>query len=99
MDVRGVNGNVIQVTPPACRVDLEREADLVEEVARLEGYDKIDVTFPNIRPVDEPNAPKLVVSDRVRQIMVGLGFMEILSYSFISPDSADILKGEEGSKL
>lgn len=99
MDVRGVSENVIQVTPPACRVDLEREADLVEEVARLEGYDKIAVTFPNIRSVEEPNAPKLVVSDKVRQIMVGMGFTEILSYSFISPDSADILKAEEGSEL
>ncbi|MGE5839467.1 MAG: phenylalanine--tRNA ligase subunit beta, partial [Deltaproteobacteria bacterium] len=44
LDVQTVGGNVLRVKPPAFRVDLTRDWDLMEEVARLEGYDRIPVT-------------------------------------------------------
>ncbi len=40
----------LTVCPPSFRVDIEKEADLAEEVARLYGYDNIKTTFPIIRP-------------------------------------------------
>lgn len=98
MDVQEMNENVIRVKPPAFRVDVSREEDLMEEVARLEGYDKIPVTSPPVRPhVGE--IPELVTSHEAGEIMAGLGFTEIISYSFISPDSADKLGAEEKSEL
>ncbi len=99
MDVRDVNENEIIVTPPSFRVDVEREADLIEEVARLFGYDNIPVTYPSIRPGLTSEAPELPLRDWIRAIMVGLGFTEIITYSFISPDSADMLGAEEKSSL
>ncbi|MGV8081988.1 MAG: hypothetical protein AB2L22_18245 [Syntrophales bacterium] len=53
MKVRPEDGNpgVYRVTPPTCRVDLTREIDLIEEVARLHGYDRIPVTLPAVTGV------------------------------------------------
>ena len=99
LHVKTVEPNLIRVTPPPYRVDLTREVDLMEEVARLEGYDKILVTSPHIRPSDEGDLPELGLGEKVREIMVGLGFTEIITYSFIPPDSAAFLGAGEDSPL
>ncbi len=99
MDVEEVNEDQLRVKPPSFRVDIAREADLMEEVARLSGYDNIPITYPNIRPSEEGDAAELVLSEQVRPILVGLGFSEIITYSFISPDSIDALGAEEKSPL
>jgi phenylalanyl-tRNA synthetase beta chain len=99
MEVSQEDHNVIRVKPPAFRVDLTREVDLMEEVARLEGYDRIPVTSPAIRPSEEGDIPELVLRDRIREIVVGLGFTEVITYSFISPDSANLLDVEKESPL
>ncbi len=99
MEVSNVNGDILNVKPPSFRVDITREADIIEEVARLSGYDNIPVTIPSIRPSEETEAPELVIRDRARSIMTGLGFTEIITYSFISPNAADLLGAEEESPL
>ncbi len=99
MGVQGRDESVFQVTPPGFRVDITREIDLVEEVARLYGYDNVPVTFPSIRPVQESESPDLVLRERVREIMVGLGFSEIITYGFISPDAVAVLGAEKNSPL
>ncbi|MFC1533905.1 phenylalanine--tRNA ligase subunit beta [Thermodesulfobacteriota bacterium] len=99
MEVSDLNDNRIQVKPPTFRVDITREIDLMEEVARLEGYDKIPVTSPKIRPSDEGDLPVLMLRDQVSEIMAGLGFSEIITYSFVSPDSADLLGAGSNSYL
>jgi phenylalanyl-tRNA synthetase beta chain len=99
LQVKEVDPNLIRVTPPPYRVDITREVDLMEEVARLEGYDRILVTSPHIRPSDEADLPRLILRDQMREIMVGLGFTEIITYSFISPDSAVFLGAGENSPL
>ncbi len=99
LHVETVEPNLIRVTPPPYRVDLTREVDLMEEVARLEGYDRILVTSPHIRPSDEGDLPGLALGDKMREIMVGLGFTEIITYSFIPPDSAAFLGAGEDSPL
>jgi len=91
MDVETAEDDLLRVRPPAFRVDVTRDWDLMEEVARLEGFEKIPVTFPPIRPSEEADIPELVLGDKIREIMVGLGFTEIITYSFISPESADFL--------
>lgn len=99
MDVNDLDDHHLQVKPPSFRVDITREVDLMEEVARLEGYDKIPVTTPFIRPSEEGENPELMLGDRLSSVMVGLGFSEIITYSFISPDSADMLGAGEKSPL
>ena len=99
MEVQPSGENVLQVRPPSFRVDITRDWDLMEEVARLEGYDHIPVTIPSIRPSDEKESPEMTTGDRVREIMAGLGFSEVISFSFIAPDSADFLGAERESPL
>ena len=98
MAVKVVDQNRIEVRPPSFRVDMTREADLVEEVARLVGYNNIPVTLPAIRPTEE-NIPEFVLRDRIKTLLVGIGFTEIITYSFISPQSADVLGAGEKSDL
>ncbi len=99
LEVHPLGENVLRVKVPCCRVDLTRDWDLMEEVARMEGYDNIAVTNPPIRPSDEKEAPEVTTGDRVREIMVGLGFSEAISFSFIAPESADFLGAEKDSAL
>lgn len=99
MAVRETDRNTLEIRVPSYRVDLSREVDLVEEVARLYGYDRIPVTIPKVRPFDEGEPPELRLRDRLKALMTGFGFCEIISYSFISPDSADMLGASEESSL
>jgi len=99
MRVSDLDDNTIQVIPPTYRVDITREADLMEEVARLEGYDNIEVTYPSIKPSDESELPSLDLRAKVSEIMIGLGFSEIITYSFISPDSINMLGAENDNRL
>lgn len=99
MQVEVSTDDELTAVPPSFRVDLIREVDLMEEVARLYGYDNIPVTYPSVRPSEDPEAPELALRDRVRTLMCGLGFNEVINYSFISPDSVDILGGGEDTRL
>ncbi len=99
MEVEKLDADILQVTPPTFRVDLTREVDLVEEVARMEGFDKISVTCPSIKPSDEVEPPEQVMVATLRETMVGLGFNEVINYSFVSPDTADLLIAGEESPL
>ncbi len=99
MEVSNLDDNRIRVKPPSFRVDISHEVDLMEEVARLGGYDKIEITYPSIRASEEPDLPSLSLYDKLSEVMVGQGFNEIITYSFISPDSADILGAGMDSHL
>jgi len=78
MEVHDVNVNALKVKPPSFRVDIKREVDLIEEVARLYGFDNIPLTYPSIRPSEEGDAPAILIRDRIRSIMTGLGLLKSL---------------------
>lgn len=77
--------DVLYVKIPAFRPDLEREIDLIEEVARLHGYDQIPVTMPVSRMICHRPAPQQRLVRRLRDVMVAGGFSETINYSFIAP--------------
>ena len=87
------NGETLTVIPPSWRFDVEREADLVEEVLRIEGYDKIPVVPYGVRPEGKPLSPlqerRFVVRDR----LAGRGLTEAVTWSFISPKDAALFGG------
>ncbi len=99
MLVEARESNSFTVTPPTYRVDVSREIDLVEEVARINGYDKIPVRTPSIKASDEAPYWELGVSSRVRWVMTSMGYTEIITYSFISPLSLELLGGPQGHDL
>jgi phenylalanyl-tRNA synthetase beta chain len=84
---------------PSFRVDVEREQDLIEEVARIRGYDSIPNALP--RGVSEL-APEPKESEAERRIRLGLasgGFNEVVNYSFVSPQELAALEAPEGIAL
>ena len=86
------------VTPPTYRVDIAREIDLIEEIARLYGYDKVTVTLPAITSMTVERDRKGILEERIREILRGCGYSEIISYSFITPESVDILGIKENDE-
>lgn len=74
-----------QATPPAWRFDIEREEDLVEEVGRVNGYDKVPATQSPARVVPLPSPEGRPTVHRLRQVLVDRGFDEAITYSFVDP--------------
>jgi phenylalanyl-tRNA synthetase beta chain len=79
------------VTPPTGRVDILREIDLIEEVIRLYGYDRVPVTLPAVAVTEMEIVPRLELEEKIRQLLIGSGYTEIVNYSFGSPQASDIL--------
>ena len=83
----GSCSDCLQVKVPSFRPDIEREVDLIEEIARLYGYDQIPVTMP-IGTVDAHLPPlRQLLQKSLRQSMVTAGFSEAINYSFVAADS------------
>jgi phenylalanyl-tRNA synthetase beta chain len=91
--------DLLHVIPPTFRVDIKREVDLVEEVARLHGFDNIPVISPRITPSEGSESTDLLLRDKARAMMTAFGFSEIITYSFVSPDSVNALVGETPGPL
>ncbi len=81
----------VNVEIPNFRPDLEREIDLVEEVARLIGYDHIPVTMPVSSLACQQLPDHLALSRQVRDQMVRMGYSEVINYSFFNADCLDKL--------
>lgn len=71
-----------QVVMPAARPDLTRGIDLVEEIARLHGYEEIPTTLPQLpaKPIVEPPMRRCI--NRSREILAGAGLCEAIHYGF-----------------
>ncbi|RMD79707.1 MAG: phenylalanine--tRNA ligase subunit beta, partial [Gammaproteobacteria bacterium] len=75
-----------RVTPPSHRFDLGLEEDLVEEAARLHGYQRLPQALPRV-PLELPPAPEgRLDPERVRALLVERGYHEAVTYSFVDPE-------------
>ncbi len=92
-------GEYIEVIPPSFRGDVEGEIDIIEEIARIYGYDKIKPTLFNTTIVQEGKNFRFRVIDQARETLIGCGLNEVITYSFISPDIFDKIRIPEGHKL
>jgi phenylalanyl-tRNA synthetase beta chain len=82
----------LQVRPPTFRVDVSRREDLMEEVARLSGYNNIPTTFPAMPAEGRPAARRIQLRNRIKRLMSGFGFTETIAYSFVPEASCDRLR-------
>jgi len=87
----------LEVIPPSFREDVKREIDVIEEIARIYGYDKIRPTLFRTTIAQEGKNARLKLLDRIRNILTGCGFYESITYSFVSPEIFDKIKIPEGS--
>jgi phenylalanyl-tRNA synthetase beta chain len=71
---------IVNVAIPAYRIDILHEIDLVEEVAIGYGYYRLKPTYPSAVTVGQQH-PVLRTANTVRQIMIGLGFTEVLNFT------------------
>jgi phenylalanyl-tRNA synthetase beta chain len=86
------NDDTLLVTPPSFRIDLEREVDLIEEVARLQGYNEIPTTMP-IVPMSFPEQQQgLELRKKLASMLVSQGFFEAINYSFVDESFFDRLQ-------
>ncbi|MDD6255774.1 MAG: phenylalanine--tRNA ligase subunit beta [Eubacteriales bacterium] len=83
-----LNGDIIHVVPPTVRQDLNIEEDYVEEVARMYGYDRLPVTLPAGGSAASMTKNE-TIRGKAREILTAYGLDEILTYSFVSPESVD----------
>jgi phenylalanyl-tRNA synthetase beta chain len=76
-------GAVFRVTPPSYRFDLTIESDLIEELARLYGYDNIPAIVPVADLTMLPQPERQRPLDRLRDILVARDYQEVITYSFV----------------
>jgi len=86
------NGKGWQVSPPSVRFDMEIEVDLIEEIGRIYGYANIPASLASapvsiaIRPENEFKV------DKAKQTLVDRDYQEVITYSFISADMANLVR-------
>jgi len=74
---------------PTFRVDLLREADLIEEAGRHYGFDKLDATFPEMTQPAPPPDPRIPRDQLVRRILTAAGCSEAVTFGFIEAAAAE----------
>jgi len=88
-------GDVLEVLPPPHRLDIQAgPADLIEELARLRGYDHLPATLLACElPAQRDNA-ELAREERTRDILVSLGLQEVITYAMTAPERETLLTGQ-----
>lgn len=71
---------------PTYRVDITREIDLIEEIARLHGYENIPTTLPSVVMKTQRSSSGEKVKQRFKSILVSRGYFEVINYSFDDPE-------------
>jgi phenylalanyl-tRNA synthetase beta chain len=91
--VEGSASDTLTVTPPTWRSDVTLEVDLIEEIARLRGYDTFSNELRPFRLGTVPDAPSYVVGKRVTEALVSAGLYEVRPIPFVAD------AGERGVRL
>ncbi len=86
-DVTVIDGDTLRAVVPPHRLDVqEGPADLIEELVRVHGYDRLPETLLSGRlPRQRTNEP-LVFEERVRDLLAGAGLQEVITYSLTTPE-------------
>ncbi|AMB98899.1 phenylalanine--tRNA ligase subunit beta [Aerococcus urinaehominis] len=87
-EMTGDESNQFTVAVPRRRWDIAIPEDLVEEVARIYGYDKIPSSLPEIVTTNVGLSASQALQRHSRQIMEALGFDQVVAYSLVSPDES-----------
>ncbi|HUF28406.1 MAG TPA: phenylalanine--tRNA ligase subunit beta [Gemmatimonadaceae bacterium] len=82
----------IAVVAPSWRVDIEREVDLIEEVARLRGYDTFPDDLRAYRPTTVSDDPQWLLARRVREALVAAGLLETRPMPFVAGRDGEHLR-------
>lgn len=84
--VRAASRKELSVEPPSFRFDISREADIVEEVARVYGYDRIPESLPVVRARPAGSDDTLRWTRKIKGVLAGEGMTEVITLPFTSAD-------------
>lgn len=94
------DGDKLTVTVPDYRQDVDGEADLSEEALRVYGYDHIPGTLLRGQTTPGGRSDRMRLKDEVSKLLTGMGFYEIIKFSFVSPKTVQKLDlGEDDPRL
>lgn len=79
-----------RVEVPSHRFDISLEVDLIEELARLYGYNRLPVRYPQARLAPQPKAEARAHLPELRRLLVARGYQEAVTYSFIDPKQFEL---------
>jgi len=85
---KGADFLLVQI--PTARLDLKTPEDLIEEIGRLWGYEKMPKTFPQITLVAPAKNKNFVLENQAKDILVNLGFCEAYNYTFIGEKEKEV---------
>ena len=85
-EVKPIEKNQMAVMPPSFRGDVRRDVDIIEEVARMIGYDQLPTSLPQIKFSSIPLLGKWEQKKNLRENFVGQGLNEVVTYTLISHD-------------
>ncbi len=94
-------GAALAVTPPSWRGDLQLPEDLTEEIARLDGYDKIPYRLPTITPAGDnlETGGEDRQRQRLRRALIGAGAQELVHYSFTNAAEISATRSPQAALL
>jgi len=92
-------GGELLVTVPGHRVDVSLEEDLIEDVARIYGYNRIPYTLPYGPSTRGARTPRQALEAAVRDCLAALGLNEVVTYSFTSPSFLEKARVPQDSPL
>ena len=85
-----VKDNMLEI--PYFRTDIERTADIAEEIIRIHGYDKLQSTLINAETTLGAKTKEQKLQDKIKELLVNKGFSEMYSFAFISPEDFEKCK-------
>ncbi len=89
LDVKPGSSEISSVGIPSFRSDITRPIDLIEEVARIYGYENIPETLPAQPPLAVERDANLEMEEKARHFLTGLGFFETVTFSLVSKEGLD----------
>ena len=92
LKLESTSKSTLQFSVPSYRFDISIEADLIEELARVYGYDHLPVTKPLVRMSLTSRAEGTVTPERLRERLVTLGYQQVITYSFVEPALLEMLQ-------
>ncbi|HKP56017.1 MAG TPA: phenylalanine--tRNA ligase subunit beta [Polyangiales bacterium] len=92
------SGETLEVVLPTHRPDLSREVDLIEEFARVQGYQSIPTELPALRPSEGSSSSEVAFVRRMREAAVAQGLFEAVNYAFVAPSALTRARSPEAAR-
>ena len=90
--ITGVRPLQIEVEVPTFRLDISIPEDLIEEIGRIYGYQRIKATFPTVSLIPPKRNLDIFWEDLTKDILKEVGFSEVYNYSFVSKNDVEIFR-------